>query len=938
MPHPDRRSAPPARMARPLRVWRVGAGAALLGLVATGALAQSPPPLPSPPLVAAVAATAPDRVLRLDNGLTVVMRRDPAQPVVAVQMYYKVGARHETIGITGIAHYLEHMLFRGTDHFGLADITGVIERAGGEWHGYTWLDGTTFFEAAPKGLLPTLLKLEAERMTLARMAANEVDPERGAVFQEYRGYQLNPRSDLFDAVMAILFLQHPYRNNTMGWESDLAGITHADLVAFYQRYYGPRNAVLAIVGDIDLDAAEKEVRKVFDEVEARGDSVVTRTVEPPVEGTRRVTLKRDGARRALLMSWLAPAATRPREYAALMLLDAVLDRPRGLSFEHHSGDLTEGLEVAPAGRLWPVVDQGPAESLGTAFVPMVYPGHYSIYATLKSGRTPADLEKAINTVLRGARDIPVANVDAARRLILAADSVETDSPLEAAHEMAFWTALGGTGARPAVLEALAEVTAAEVQEMARRFTPDRAAIGWLLPTEGSDRGAPPAAGEPPPPATPSGTTDACRFAGESDEPKPASVAQVTGGQWSDGSGGALVDSRPGLTTFALRFAIAAPETIQRGSTVERLRNVAQALSGDREAAARAAANGIEMTVVAPGDGRFDERDTLQIEMTGPAASLASARKILESALPRALNAPPKPRAAPDRPDGIALALLDQAVVMAPSDSQATAIPEIVRRTPGPVVWAAPNPARPRVFFALVGPFDGGALGRRSRDLAECTIEKLAPGEPARVEKTTRTAPVTPTPAPAAPSAPFKPGQAHAAVPGVVQGRLLIAIPGDADPVVQDAVAWLLHHNYSGRLGTAAIADAGLVYEMESESTRRGAPLAWFSMGADPEKLLTLTRILNSVIDTIVRDGFFTDAEVASYRSYAAGRTAVRLAHPDQAARFWTSVLLRGGDDRTPAREAGRAAGLSGEEVREAARRMLVDEGRLTVTVGAQQAR
>jgi len=110
------------------------------------------------------------------------------------------------------------------------------------------------------------------------------------------------------------------------------------------------------------------------------------------------------------------------------------------------------------------------------------------------------------------------------------------------------------------------------------------------------------------------------------------------------------------------------------------------------------------------------------------------------------------------------------------------------------------------------------------------------------------------------------------------------------------------------------------------------------MGADPSKLLTLTRILNSVIDTVVRDGFFTDAEVASFRSYAAGRATVRLAHPDQAARFWTSVLLRGGDDRTPSREAARAAELSGEEVRQAARRMLVDAGRLTVTVGGQQAR
>jgi zinc protease len=912
-------------------VWRVGAGAALLGLVATSAWSQPTPESLSAPLASAIAATTPDRVLTLDNGLVVVLRRDPAQPVVAVQMYYKVGARHETIGITGIAHYLEHMLFRGTDHFGLADITGVIERAGGEWHGYTWLDGTTFFEAAPKGLLPTLLKLEAERMTVARMAKAEVDPERGAVFQEYRGYQLDPRSDLFDAVMAILFLQHPYRNNTMGWESDLAAITHADLVAFYQRYYGPKNAVLAIDGDIDLDAAEKEVRKVFDKIEARGDSVVTRTVEPPVEGTRRVTLKRDGARRALLMSWLAPAATRPRDYAALMLLDAVLDKPRGLSFEHHSGDLTEGLEVSPAGRLWPVVDQGPAESLGTAFVPMVYPGHYSIYATLKPERAPADLEKAINSALRGARDLPAANVEAARRLILAADSVETDSPLEAAHEMAFWTALGGAGARRAVLEALADVTVAEVHEMARRFTPDRAAIGWLLPTEGSDERATPAAGEPPPRAKPTGAKDGCRLPGGSYDLIPARVAQVAGGQWSDGSGGALIDSRPGLTTFALRFTIAATELRQRWPTTERIRDVAQALAADREAAARAAANGVELTIVAPGNGRFDERDTLQIEMTGPAASLSSAMQVLESALPAALDAPPRPGAAPDRPEGLALSLLETAVTAAQFDSRAAAAPGLVKGPGGQnVERVVPAPARPKVFFALVGPFGGDALGRRYRDLAACAIEKLAPPD--------STLPGTSSPAPTASRAPFKPGHPHLAVPGIVQGRLLIAIPGDADPVVQDAVAWLLHHNYSGRLGVAAIAETGLVYEMESESARRGAPLAWFSMGAEPAKLVTLTRILGSVIDTVVRDGFFTDAEIASFRSFAAGRATVRLAHPDQAARFWTSVLLRGGDNRTPALEAARAADLSGEVVREAARRMLVDAGRFTATVGAQQAR
>jgi predicted Zn-dependent peptidase len=613
-----------------------------------------------------------------------------------------------------------------------------------------------------------------------------------------------------------------------------------------------------------------------------------------------------------------------------MLLDAVLGKPRGLSFEHHSDDLTEGLEVAPAGLLRPVVDKGPAGSLGTAFVPMVYPGHYSIYATPKAGRSLADLEKAINTALRGAREVSVVSVDDARRLILAADSVETDSPLEAAHEMAFWTALGGANARRAVIEALAEVTAGEVQALARRLTPERAAIGWLLPPEGLGKALAPAEAETRPPGSSLSDRGACGLGAWPDEVKPATVAQVATARFPLDSGAGLVDSRPGLATFALRVAIPAPAGAQ-GSFVDRLRGIAQAMAEDTRAAALADMAGIGMSIVAPGDGRSDESDTLQIELTGPAARLGTAHLVLEMALPNALSAPPKTASVPERPDDIALWGLKQRLAEK-TDGLPPPEPTIKNVAPGRMAIAPPT--APPVFFTLVGPVEKEAILPRWSDLAKCISHALAPQAATRAPAIPPGATTPPASIPAAaPEVPFKPGAVNLAAPGVVQGRLLIAIPGDFDPIVQDAVAWLLHHNYSGRLGAAAIAESGLVYEMESESNRRGAPFVWFSMGADPSQLVPLTRVLNSVIDTIVRDGFFTDAEVASYRSYAAGRTAVRLAHPDQAARFWTSVLLRGGDEKTPALEAARAAALSGEEVREAARRMLAESGRLTLTVG-----
>jgi predicted Zn-dependent peptidase len=184
------------------------------------------------------------------------------------------------------------------------------------------------------------------------------------------------------------------------------------------------------------------------------------------------------------------------------------------------------------------------------------------------------------------------------------------------------------------------------------------------------------------------------------------------------------------------------------------------------------------------------------------------------------------------------------------------------------------------------------------------------------------------------AAPFPPGRRDAALAGVPQGRLLLAVPGDADAAAQEAVAWLLHHDYSGRLGVKAIAETGLVYGMDSESARRGPPLVLFTMGADPEALPRLETALRQVLDAAA--GGFTAGEVAAYRTCAAGRTAVRLAHPDQAARLWTSVLLRGGDHATPSREAERVAALTDEAVGAAAARMLAADRRLVIAVGRAQ--
>jgi predicted Zn-dependent peptidase len=179
-------------------------------------------------------------------------------------------------------------------------------------------------------------------------------------------------------------------------------------------------------------------------------------------------------------------------------------------------------------------------------------------------------------------------------------------------------------------------------------------------------------------------------------------------------------------------------------------------------------------------------------------------------------------------------------------------------------------------------------------------------------------------------APFQPGRRAATLPAISQGRLLIALPGDDDAAAQEAVAWILHHNYSGRLGAMAIGEMGLVYEMDSESARRGAALLYVTMGADPTELARLDAALRELLDRSA--GSITPQEVADYRQFAAGAPAVRLADPVKAARLYCSALLRGEDDTAPAASAGRATQLSDDQVMSAARRMLDPSRRLTIVV------
>src|SRR5690606_38935561 len=164
--------------------------------------------------------------------------------------------------------FLEHMAFRGAQNFPDTGLVSSIYAVGGEWHGYTWTDETTYFATVPRERLDLLLRIEADRISRLEISPDDMEAERGAVLAEMHMYENYPASMLIDAVMLTSFLAHPYRNNTIGWESDIENLPHAAVVGFYERHYQPANAVLAVVGDFDSRAARARIEELFGDIES----------------------------------------------------------------------------------------------------------------------------------------------------------------------------------------------------------------------------------------------------------------------------------------------------------------------------------------------------------------------------------------------------------------------------------------------------------------------------------------------------------------------------------------------------------------------------------------------------------------------------------------------------------------------------------------------
>ncbi len=319
----------------------------------------------------------------LDNGLQVVVITNRRAPIVTHMVWYKVGAADEAPGETGLAHFLEHLMFKGTDCLGPGEFSQIIADNGGVENAFTSWDYTAYYQTVARDRLEMMMRHEADRMTNLRLTDEVVNPERDVVLEERRSRVDNaPGAKLWEVVRAAQFLNHPYRRPIIGWEHEIRGLTTEGALAFYRRWYAPNNAILIVAGDVDADEVRPLAARYYGVIPAGEIPERRRVEEPPQNAARSVTLKSPRVRQpSVSVSYLAPSYQRgaTQHAYALQVLDEIL-----------GGGTTSRLYRAL------VVEQALAASAGSSYdSDSLDLTTFGFHASPRVGVEVADLEAAL---------------------------------------------------------------------------------------------------------------------------------------------------------------------------------------------------------------------------------------------------------------------------------------------------------------------------------------------------------------------------------------------------------------------------------------------------------------------------------------------------------------------------------------------------------------
>lgn len=373
-------------MMSPVRRLKRSIGLVLMpALLLGGGTALVPGTAFSAPATAGNLMIAPNlESFTLDNGLQVVVIPDRRAPVVTHMIWYKVGSADEPEGQSGVAHFLEHLMFKGTHAHPNGEFSKMVADRGGQENAFTSTDYTAYFQKVAKQHLPLMMALEADRMENLVLSDEVVTPERDVVLEERRmRVDSEPGSRLQEALNSITFVNHPYGSPVIGWQSEIEALNKEAAIAFYDRFYTPNNAVVVIAGDVDVDAVRKLAQETYGKVARRAEpGERLRPAEPPLAGERRIAVSDPRVRQeSLSQTWIVPSQTtgEGRTPEALDILSYILG-------EGPSSRLHKAL----------VLDQEAALSAGAYYQgSALNDGRFGVYAVPRPGYTLDDMERLI---------------------------------------------------------------------------------------------------------------------------------------------------------------------------------------------------------------------------------------------------------------------------------------------------------------------------------------------------------------------------------------------------------------------------------------------------------------------------------------------------------------------------------------------------------------
>ncbi len=418
---------------------------------------------------------------RLRNGLEVRLKPVHTAPLVSSWLWYRVGSRNEHTGQTGVSHWVEHMQFKGTPTFPSGLLDKAISRDGGVWNAGTWIDWTTYFEIMPADRIDLALRLEADRMVNSSFDPAEVESERTVIISERQGHENDPSFRLAEEVQSAAFRVHSYHHEVIGDMADLETMTRDDLFGYYQNYYTPTNAVLALAGDFQPGPMLKRIRELFGDIPKRPRPVSSVRAEPEQPGERRVAVEGPDPTPIVEVAYRVPSGNDP-DFLALTVMDSVLAGASSLS--PYGGGLPN-----KTSRLYrALVHGGLAAAVAGGLAATIDPYLYSLRLTVRPDRSPDaaldTLDVEVDRLLQSA--VSPGEVEKAIKQAKAIFAYDSESVTHQGMWLGYAEMFADYAWFETFLDRISRISPEDVLKVAHKYMrPSNRVVGIYRPSEGA---------------------------------------------------------------------------------------------------------------------------------------------------------------------------------------------------------------------------------------------------------------------------------------------------------------------------------------------------------------------------------------------------------------------------------------------------------------------